>query len=578
MTTLKISKDISLPLEIVTQTIAIIAKRRAGKSYTMRKLVEQLLTTHQQVILVDPKGDQWGLRSSADGKKAGYPIVILGGEHGDAPLEASAGEVVAKLVVEERVSVLLDLSFFRKHEVATFMAAFLENLYRLKAREEYRTPVMLVIDEADAIAPQKPQKGEERMLGAADDIVRRGGQRGIGCALITQRSAVLNKNVLTQAQMLIVLRTIAPQDIAAMKAWIDVHGTLEQGKELIESLPSLPTGDAWFWSPGWPTAVGIFSRSHVLPIETFDSGATPKPGQKIIVPKNLADVDLDALKKQMAATLEKAKSDNPKELKKKIAELEGALKSREPDAPIAKVIEKRVEVPVLKDSQITRLEALFDKIVKESERHGNAMSLLWGTFNEVGSGIAAVIDSVKAGKESPQVIGKILPTRNIQTVAIPKEVIANDGEVRLSKGAKSILSYLHSVFPKSKTKTQLWVATGYSPGGGFGNLVSELTSASLIVSTGGGYMSTEMHYPSWIDDSFSADLNLWKAKLGLGARRVFEFMIQNPDMPYRKEQLAAATGYAMGGGFGNNISELTSAELIKRTPDGYIVNSQVLDL
>lgn len=73
MNKLKLSKDISLPLEIVTQTIAIIAKRRAGKSYTMRKLVEQLLAAHQQVILVDPKGDQWGLRSSSDGKKAGYP-------------------------------------------------------------------------------------------------------------------------------------------------------------------------------------------------------------------------------------------------------------------------------------------------------------------------------------------------------------------------------------------------------------------------------------------------------------------------------------------------------------------------
>ncbi len=180
----------------------------------------------------------------------------------------------------------------------------------------------MIVDEADAVAPQKPQKGEERMLGAIEDIVRRGGQRGIGCILVTQRSAVLNKNVLTQAQMLIVLRTIAPQDIAAMKAWIDVHGTIDQGKELIASLPSLPIGDAWFWSPGWPTDKGIFQRSRVLPITTFDSGATPKPGEQKIVPKNLADVNLDALKKQMAATIEKAKADDPKLLKKRIAELE----------------------------------------------------------------------------------------------------------------------------------------------------------------------------------------------------------------------------------------------------------------
>ena len=78
------------------------------------------------------------------------------------------------------------------------MTGFLESFYRLKAQEQYRTPVMLIVDEADAIAPQKPFKGEERMLGAIEVCSPRWLQRGIGCLLITQRSAVLNKNVLTQ--------------------------------------------------------------------------------------------------------------------------------------------------------------------------------------------------------------------------------------------------------------------------------------------------------------------------------------------------------------------------------------------
>lgn len=363
MSRLKIAEDLSLPIDIVTQTIAILAKRRAGKSYTMRRLIEQLFKAGQQVVIVDPKGDQWGLRSAANGKDPGLPIVILGGERGDVPLEASSGEVVAKLVVEERVSVLLDLSLFRKHEVATFMTAFMENLYRLKAREIYRTPMMLVIDEADAVAPQKPQKGEERMLGAAEDIVRRGGQRGIGCVLVTQRSAVLNKNVLTQAQVLIVLRTIAPQDLAAMDAWIDVHGEADQRRTLMSSLPSLPVGDAWFWSPGWPTVDGIFKRVHVLPIETFDSGASPKPGVKPVEPKNLADVDLDALKGQMAATIEKAKADDPKVLRAEIGRLNAQVKRLNDDVSKAGnniTAEKRVEV--LTDADRAVLTKLADGI------------------------------------------------------------------------------------------------------------------------------------------------------------------------------------------------------------------------
>ncbi len=356
---LKISRNLSLPLETVTQTIGVLAKRRAGKSYLARRLAEQLFRAGQQIVIVDPKGDQWGIRSAADGKSPGLPIVIVGGEHGDIPrLEVSSGEVVAKLVVEERVSILLDLSFFRKHEVATFMTAFLESLYRLKARESFRTPMMLLIDEADAIAPQKPQKGEERMLGAAEDIVRRGGQRGIGCCLVTQRSAVLNKNVLTQVQILIALRTIAPQDLAALNAWVDVHGTPEQQKTLMESLPALPTGDAWFWSPGWPDAEGIFKRVHVLPIETFDSGATPKPGEKPVEPKHLADVDLEALGRQMAATIEKAKAEDPRELRKRIAALERELvEAKKTPAPAAAA---RVEVPVLTAEQVRRLDGLLE--------------------------------------------------------------------------------------------------------------------------------------------------------------------------------------------------------------------------
>src|SRR3990167_8491762 len=135
------------------------------------------------------------------------------------------------------------------------------------------------------------------MLGAAEDIVRRGGQRGIGCVLVTQRSAVLNKNVLTQAQVLVAMRTIAPQDLAAMNAWVDVHGTEEEKRTLMASLPSLPIGDAWVWSPGWPTIDGIFKRVHILPIETFDSGKSPDPGVKPIEPKQIAVVDLEALKK-----------------------------------------------------------------------------------------------------------------------------------------------------------------------------------------------------------------------------------------------------------------------------------------
>lgn len=578
MKALKISKEISLPLDIVTQTIAILAKRRAGKSYTMRKQCEELLKADQQIVIVDPKGDQWGIRSSADGKKAGFPIIILGGEHGDLPLEVNAGEVVAKLVVEERVSILIDLSEFRKHEIATFMAIFLENLYRLKAQEQYRTPVMLVVDEADAIAPQKPQKGEERMLGAIEDIVRRGGQRGIGCTLVTQRSAVLNKNVLTQAQMLIVLRTIAPQDIAAMKAWIDVHGTIEEGKELIESLPSLPVGDAWFWSPGWPTEQGIFQRTHVLPIETFDSGATPKPGARKVIPKTAADVDLKALQKQMADTIERKKADDPKELKKEIASLKKLLVAKngtliEKQVPDQRAIvlaveannkdwQKRTQILVQENAGLKKILQKVGKLTYDF------------SGDDVMPGLRPTAPIPKEGVT-------VFPNFKGATIAVPapledtaREIVGLD-ERPLSKGAQAILAYLETTYPESRSKTQVWVATGYAPGGGFNNLIYELTGKNLIVKQPDGKLIATSGRAS---DRFTPDLSIWDRKLSKGAGKIFNLLLTYSNDSYSKERIANETGYALGGGFNNLIYELTGKELIKKDGTEYIINPEILEL
>src|SRR5207244_9610834 len=56
--------------------------------------------------------------------------------------------------------------------------------------------------------------------------------------------------------------------------------------------------------------------------------ATTKTNKKKIVPRNLADVDLEALKGQMAATIEKKKQDDPKLLRAEIAR----LKQQKPSA------------------------------------------------------------------------------------------------------------------------------------------------------------------------------------------------------------------------------------------------------
>jgi hypothetical protein len=522
---IRLAHNLALPVEVVTQSVAILAKKRAGKSYTARRFAEQIHHAAQQIVIVDPKGDWWGIRSSADGKRPGLPVVILGGEHGDLPLEVGAGEVVARLVVEERASVLLDLSLLRKREVAVFMTAFLENLYRMKAREQYRTPVMLVVDEADAIAPQKPYPDEARMLGAAEDIVRRGGQRGIGCMLITQRSAVLNKNVLTQTQLLVALRTIAPQDLKALDEWIDVHGTREQRAHLMESLPSLPIGEAWFWSPGWPTNDGIFGRHKVLAIETFDSGKTPAPGERRVEPKNLADVDLDTLKRQMADTVERAKADDPKALRKRIAELEAAARA----TPATK--EKRVEVPALKDAQLAALERVVGRI----EETTSSLAEIARQTQELGREVMAAARNAR-GAPPPRPPLIVPPPRTAQTECAGGP---------LPRGEEATLAALIQ-YPNGLRREQLTVITGYkrSSRDAYVQRLREKgfveTTSDRVVATPDGQQALPNARPL---PTGVALQEYHLARLPEGERAVLQQVIASYPLALERETIDQATGY-----------------------------------
>ncbi len=494
-------------------------------------------------------------------------------------LEANAGEVVAKLVVEERVSAVLDLSLFRKHEVATFMTGFLESLYRLKAREAFRTPMMLVIDEADAVAPQKPQKGEERMLGAAEDIVRRGGQRGIGCVLVSQRSAVLNKNVLTQAQILVALRTIAPQDLDAMKAWIDVHGTDDERRMLMASLPSLPVGDAWFWSPGWPTVDGIFQRVHVLPIETFDSGATPKPGEKRHEPKTVADVDLEALKRQMASTIEKAKADDPRELRKQLAGVREELKRAQALKPEKQQASTVVEKAVLKDGQIDKLHHLSAMLAERAIKMFEPLQRIADQLTAASRDIAAAVASTRApaparpqmGTQRPQVA----PTARPNAHRTPP--VTASSNAYLPPGEKATL-IAAAQYPAGITREQASILTGYkrsSRDAYIQRLVLRSyveVMADRIIATEGGVTALGSDYePLPTGQDLQA---YWLNRLPPGEKAVLEAVIRKYPADVDVESIDETTGYKRSSRDAY-IQRLVARQLVTRGR-GTVAASEVL--
>lgn len=320
MTTLKIAPRFSLPLDLVTTASATFGIRGSGKTNTNVVMVEELLEHGQQVVIIDPTDVWWGLKSSKDGKKAGYPVIVLGGRMQDLPLGAGDGNTIADFVVDSGPSLVLSLRHFESDaEKRRFITDFARRIYHRKGQQADPSPVMIVVDEASLVVPQRVMGEDAKMVGAIQRWVRQGRSSGIGVNLIDARPATVNKDVLAGVEMLITHRITSPQDRKALTAWIEQHDTEGQAAAFLDSLASLEKGDAWFWSPGW---LNVFEKVHVRERRTFDSSYTPKAGEQRIAPTKVAEIDLDEIRGKLGASIEKAKSEDPKELRKRITELE----------------------------------------------------------------------------------------------------------------------------------------------------------------------------------------------------------------------------------------------------------------
>jgi DNA-binding MarR family transcriptional regulator len=518
---LTIASNLSLPNDAVTQTFAILAKRGVGKTYTASVAAEEMLAAGYQIVAIDPTGAWWGLRSK-------YPVVVFGGEHGDLPLSEPAGETVARAIVEGRFSAVIDLSLFRKGEAMRFMVGFAESLYRIN-----REALHLFVDEADTVAPQVKLYGgdENRLLGAMEDIVRRGRKRGIGCTLITQRPAVLNKNVLTQCECLVALRLVHHRDIDAIKEWVSVHGDPTTAKEMIESLPSLPVGEAWFWAPAWDD---LFRRVKVRKRHTFDSGATPKPGEKPAAPPKLTPVDLNALGERIRAADEQRKANDQATLRAEIARLKKELAAKPAAA-----------------ADPAMLEAEYRRGVEdERKRWGRGLNGTQADLVKVAAVIGKAVESLRSltgDGPANAVIVKPLKMEDVQLRPIvrPTRAAAGPGEA-LPKGEKAILAAC-AQYPGGADRTQLTILTGYKRSSRDA-YIQRLREKGYIDSSGDAVAATEAGV-----DALGADFDPlptgdalrehWLGRLPEGEKKILAVLIDRYPNAVARDELDEATGY-----------------------------------
>ncbi|HEX4432824.1 MAG TPA: hypothetical protein VHZ96_26360 [Frankiaceae bacterium] len=585
--TLHVSEELDLPLEFATEAWAVLARRGAGKSNALIVIAEELHANGLPFVHIDPKGDSWGIRSNGDGTGPGLAVPVFGGRHGDVPLESTAGALIADLVLGDQASYLscvLDVSSFSKGEAKRFLHDFGDRLFRQKDESGVLT---LLFEEAHEYLPQRVGRDEAQLVNVYQRIVKQGRQRGLGCGMATQRSAALNKDVLTQVGALIPMWIMSPQDRSAIKDWVEVGG---EAPELIGSLHSLKPGEAWIW---WPERYDRQQRITFRRRWTFDSGATPKPGQRRAEPRILADVDLAAVKEAMADTIEKVKADDPRELRKRIRELERQVAERpEPTVEYVEVASLTPEIVAgLRDGLIGAVSDATLQLMKHTREHQTP----------IGQAASTRVEAVQRGSSAPRRprsspgdsttpgaadAGKTRQGRPEMRPDVPVGDLTNS-----SQRVLDAIAWLHEVGFAQPTKIQAGFIAGYRVGkqigGRFGNVLGQLRSAGLIDYPSAGAVALTdagraVATSPDIEQTTAGLQTAIYARLTESERRVLEGIVADHPNALSKQEAGERGGYtvgpAIGGRFGNILGRLRTLGLIDYPSPGFVAATDLLFL
>lgn len=582
-----------LPADAVTQKFGFLGRSGSGKTYAAGKFTEELLKHQAQTVIIDPVGVWWGLRLAADGKAPGIQIPIFGGQHGDIPLQATAGNLSADVIVDNGVSLVLDVSEFNLSEQRRFVTDFATRL--LSRKKSSRSPIMVIWDECQEFVPQDVRGDKAKMVGAMERLIKQGRNFGIGTTLISQRPQAVNKDVLNQTEVLVCFQLTGTHERKAIEAWIVDKG-LEK-HELLEQLPGLPVGEAFFWSPQWLQSLRRvkFSKKH-----TYDASSTPVFG-KNSVQRDLAPIDLKKIEKAMAATVEKAKETDPNLLRTEVYRLKALLaKTEKHTAPRAaeKVVEKIVErVPLLSKIDQRRLERL-DKWAVEM---GEDLRKLTQSLTEMRGVLAAPqstpavrpVSLLRPTKSQPA----LMPTSkhpwaqfekpNAPKPPKPDAKIIYQGDLdqlKVPKGAREMLKALASRHPTSLTRLQLATLSRMAPGsGGFNNYIGMLRGLGFIQDAERGQFQITDNGLTWLGSARPATVHsteelveMWCSKLTGKAKDILRYLVEHPTESFSRDEIAAAVDMQPGsGGFNNYLSSLKNNGLIMKADHGFTASNSL---
>lgn len=492
--------------EILAQHVAVLGKTGSGKTSTAKLAIEQVVAEGARVCVLDPiKSDWWGLTSSADGRHAGLPFHILGGPHGHVPLHASAGKAIAEIVASGALPLsIVDMADFEPGGQAKFFVDFVPALLR-----KMRGVVYLVLEEAHLFAPkERSGVGEENLsIHWAKTMATAGRSKGIRLVLVTQRTQALHNALLGSCDTLIAHRLTAPADQKPVLDWLKANTDKDVLEQVAGSLASLKTGEGWICAG----EAKQFERVHFPRITTYDNTATPT-GDATAREVKTAPVDQDKLRAIIGEAVEQAKADDPRELRRQIAELKSqVVKAASQPKPTG--APERQPKPVLTDADRALLEkwagtlaaavekikatttAQRDALVKDIEQ---AVGFYLLNIEDAGQRALAHVEKILDGNNFQKILEKLAavtpaerpqiatPRLPVQARTLPNrpQVPSSRPARPVSDGAAVDLKPMHRAMlialaqhPEGLSKKKIRVHTGYADSGpvssAFATLIAE---------------------------------------------------------------------------------------------------------
>lgn len=534
---------------LVVSRMLLCANSGAGKSWALRRILEQTHGSIQQLV-IDPEGEFFTLREKYD--------YVLAGKGGDCPAEPRSAALLARRLLELGTSAILDLYELTPADRVLFVRRFVEAL--VDAPKDLWHPVLVVVDEAHSFAPENGH-GQAQSSEAIARLMAQGRKRGFAGLLATQRVAKLSKDVAAEANNVLVGRMALDIDQKRGAAALGIPA-----KEAADTLRSLKPGHFFAFGPALSDEI---VEVHVGDVKT----SHPKAGQRASPPPpprervkkilgQLADLPKEAAEE--TKTIEEARG--------RIKVLERELAAAKKAQPEAKV--EIVEVPMLTtaerkslDDAVKQSELVLKSLLFTQEQASTWTHDLRVTATALAGKIQAAArgdrGSLSLGSSSPSAA----PRRPVAArVARPKPESAGDGS--LTGPERKLLTALAQHGRMSKVKLAL--LTNYShKGGGFLNPLGQLRTRGLVDYLGGDVNIT---------DQGLSDLGTWE-ELPTG-EQLRERWLGQLDGPMSKilravcevwpnsvgvDDLAEATGYsAKGGGFLNPLGRLRTLELIGR--------------